>query len=314
MENIKYVDIYTKTILNEIKRRIEQNRIILSKEKEQETDKIMLQVIKDTLCCKYIDNGEEKYSINGLNKSDKDESKRIICTLITYYVAIYNDNLELLNKLLEGGFYFGGEPYDLRLCILDKNISSKFNLELYCELVKKQYELFKKFYSSLYNNKEKTKLTNEEVIEKFSSILNKNPEVASITTNYGKTYISDLLRKDTISTFSEEIILNATANQKLHIISSYRMDLTEENFKRLIDLMQKENFEMGIIGISWNEVFEYFTDEELMMIDRYNKETKNNLFNKYYIINTCTMDLKAIKKEIYKDKTKIKKRIKNLFK
>ena len=67
MEEIKYIDVYAKTLLNEVKDRVRQNRIIISGEKEKETDKKMIEVIKDTVCFKYNDNDQEKYFLNWLN-------------------------------------------------------------------------------------------------------------------------------------------------------------------------------------------------------------------------------------------------------
>ena len=49
VENINYIDIYARKLLQDIKYRVRQQQIVLSGDREKEVDTKMLEVIKD-LC------------------------------------------------------------------------------------------------------------------------------------------------------------------------------------------------------------------------------------------------------------------------
>lgn len=304
MDNYTYLDVYAKTFLNEIKERIRWNKIQLSGDKEKETDEFMTDVIKG-LCIKPRHNlsDKESYVLKVLPTDSKEDSERIFYSLMLYYVALYNDNIELLNKLLEHGYNFGYKRHELNLFILDKRISSQFDINLYIELIKTQAAMFKDFYLSLEHRispvTTENTLTDEEIIKKFGNILNKNPHVS--LSKKRKTYyesnpyeIKNLLTKASLSYFDEDIILNATEEQKENIISNLnRISLTKKAINRLINLMTNHEFSTDIYPY-WNEVLEELTDYELIQIDSLDKDLFRDV---YYDINSDILK-KGINKDV----------------
>ena len=263
MDNYTYLDVYAKTYLNEIKERIKQNQITLSGERETETDEYMVEVIK-SLCIKprYNLDDKEKFVLRLLPTDSKEDTERIFITLMLYYTAVYNENIELLNKFLEAGFSFGYRSSNLDLFVLDKRISSQFNTNFYINLIKEQISLFKEFYLSLKDNEPIYK-SFDEVIQKFANILKQNPNIAISKNKYyrNKPYeFSRLLTKNSINYFDEDVILNATEEQKENIIShSKYMYLSKQSIARLTTLMIDSNFSIDIED-HWNEVLEELSD------------------------------------------------------
>jgi len=287
MENYTYLDIYAKTYLNEIKRQIKWNKIDLSGDKEIETDEYMVEVIK-SLCIKPRHNldDKEKFVLRLLPTDSKEDTERIFITLMLYYTAVYNENIELLNKILETGFNFGNNRNNLDLFVLDKKISSQFNTNFYIKLIKEQISLFKEFYLSLKNNEPIYKSSNpdnpveelsiDEVIQKFANILKQNPNVAISKNKYyqNKPYeFSRLLTKTSINYFDEDIILNASEEQKQNIINhaELSMFLTKQSVARLTTLMIDDNFSIDIED-HWNSVLEELSDYELIKINELDKD------------------------------------------
>ena len=97
----KYLDVLSKNILNDVKRMLEHNRIILNNDKTIETDKKMLEIIKSVV-------KDEKDVLFEKEEKEKNKKKEIdsniMPSLMQYYVAINNNNLELLHKLLDNNF------------------------------------------------------------------------------------------------------------------------------------------------------------------------------------------------------------------
>ena len=307
MVSIDYKDIYSKTLLNDIKSRIIQNRMKLEGNKEKKTDAKMIEVIKDLCIGDKIKISNSEKCILILQTSSEEETERIFCTLMLYYAALYNDNIELLNKLLNRGYFFGNKRYELDLFALDKRISSKFNEELYFDLLEKQSPLFENFYYSLGDN---INVTDEESITDFCSILNKDPNVACFKSGIRK----ELLTKRSIAYFGQDTILNATDEQKKNIISddiSLR-HITSDELERIINLMKNKTFTK--LGYKWHETLQAFSNEEILKINA----QEENLFRKYFDVNTVKIDYDGIRKEINPQsqkakKTSIKKKILTLF-
>ena len=168
VENINYIDIYARKLLQDIKYRVRQQQIVLSGDREKEVDTKMLEVIKD-LCKVNASNTNKLNSTYKLLPSNNEsESDRILSSLVLYYTGLYEDNLKLLNDLLDAGYVFGHKPYDLNLFALVKEISSEFDEEDYIRLLKEQSEVFEYFYRSL----DKYDLPSEkEIIKTFKDIL-----------------------------------------------------------------------------------------------------------------------------------------------
>jgi len=325
MENYTYLDIYAKTYLNEIKNQIKWNKIDLSGDKEIETDEYMVEVIK-SLCIKPRHNldDKEKFVLRLLPTDSKEDTERIFITLMLYYTAVYNENIELLNKLLEAGFSFGYKSSNLDLFVLDKRISSQFNTNFYINLIKEQISLFKEFYLSLKENDPIYKssnsdnpveeLSNDEVIQKFANILKQNPNIAlskelqGLSRNNQYIY-SRLLTKNSINYFDEDIILNATEDQKQNIISKAKyMYLTKQSLARLTTLMMDSNFSIDIED-HWNEVLEELSDYELNKINELDKDIFRDVhlnishqiyIDKKNIKNTPELFIQKVREELNK--------------
>ena len=324
MDNYTYLDVYAKTYLNEIKERIKQNQITLSGERETETDEYMVEVIK-SLCIKPRHNldDKEKFVLRLLPTDSKEDTERIFITLMLYYTAVYNENIELLNKFLEAGFSFGYRSSNLDLFVLDKRISSQFNTNFYINLIKEQISLFKEFYLSLKDNEPIYKssdpdnpveeLSIDEVIQKFANILKQNPNVAISKNKYyrNKPYeFSRLLTKTSINYFDEDIILNASEEQKQNIINhaEFSMFLTKQSVARLTTLMIDSNFSIDIED-HWNEVLEELSDYELIKINELDKDIFRDVhldishqiyIEKKNIKNTPELFIQKVREELNK--------------
>lgn len=299
MEYYDYKDIYAKKFLNEVKVNIKENKIKLSKDLEKEIDKKMVEVIK----------GQSDNILRGMSLNTGQETEeRMMCTLMLYYTALYYDNIEVLNKLLELGYNFGNNRKNLNLFVLDKRITSQFDIEQYYELLEKQNIIFKNFYYSLTDQKIDTKLTEDEIINIFCRILNKNPQVtkAEIKSYYSHPLHEELLTKKTLSYFPEDVILNATESQKLNIIvrlngNSQGLTLTEESLSRLIYLMKNHNFSTNM-DYGWNKGLNELTDEELLKIDK----SHRSIFSEYrlYCGGVPDVNLFGVRAEINQASTK----------
>ena len=308
-ENIEvnYIDIYLKRLLNEIKHRVQQNHIRLIN--EEKTDRKMIEVMKD-LCYKncIILSEDKSKQFNMLLNGTENDSERMMCTLLIYYTALFFDNLKLLNRLLEKGYNFGYKKYDLGLYVLDKKISSQFDEEQYINLVLNKSSLFENFYCSLSNTN--INMDNDECIKIFSNILKENPNIDIVESSKLRGYmnkeISYLLTKKSICFFGQEIILNATYEQKENIISKIGMqEISKESFHRLINLMKNYNFSMYICG-QWEELFKNLTDEEIIMISESGRDILYECKNK----QTHMVDYNEVKKTIHR-RVKTKRKIIN---
>lgn len=266
MEDIGYIDIYAKNLLQEVKCRIRQNRISICGDKEKEIDIKMIEIIKDL--CKVNKINSNFYSTYKLiPTNNEDESNRVMCTLVLYYTAMYNDNLDLLNNLLDEGYVFGGRPYELNLFTLVSELSSEFKKDDYINLLKEQSQIFRRFYYSLdENNLEDEK----DIIKAFKNIIEKNRNITLIEGRNGyRDTFTDLLTKDSIKLFGEDLILNASIKQKQNIISFSReiSRWDEVNKLRLLNLMKNFNYEAHSIFLLKEELFNNFSDEEILKIE-----------------------------------------------
>lgn len=297
MENkeIEYIDIYAKELLNSIKSRVRKNYIQLVN--EEETDQKMLKVIKD-LCCK-----NDNETITMINT--KDDSERVMNTLVIYYTALYFDNLKLLNDLLAKGYNFGHNIYDSTLCVLDKRFSSLFDEEKYIELVFKKGSLISSFYNSLRN--QKIPMNDDECIKEFCDILKENPDINILSRKndnscVGPIEITNLLTKKTIYLFGKGMLLKATDDQKDEIINRIdNQEMSQESFSRLLNLMKNYNLSIFFMG-QWEEVFKNLTDEEIIMASQNKKFIFYECMNHQHVV-----DFDEVKKRIYnssKDKQK----------
>lgn len=229
MDKINYRDVYAKTFLNEIKENIKKNRCYLCGKLELETDEKMLKVIKDLFVKTRTDLEKQDEYIVKILPTNNDE-ERIMCTLMIYYMALYHDNLDLLDELLTKGYKFGTHYNYLSIYVLDKTLSSKFDKDLYIKILLEQDVIEKFCTSGLLQHVESV----DEIVNKFCRILNKNPYAAVTEFKLhdrcdGFISVDDILTKNTLAFFDEEVILQATDKQKKR---NYRLFSIASKFHR----------------------------------------------------------------------------------
>lgn len=309
-ENMSFVDAYVKKLLQEVKERVKQNWINLEEDREKEVDPKMVEIIKG-ICMEKKDNTNDINSIYKLMPTDnEDESDRILSTLVLYYTALYEDNLPLLNRLLDEGFSFGYKPYDLKTFALVKEISSEFDEDV--RLLKKQSNVFKDFYLSLNRDD----LSSEKrVIKRFKNILEEDEDVALDDSNYRRSYIGNLLTKQSIMLFGENIILNSSRGQKINIISNAKSiaDWKDVNVLRLINLMKNNDYEARRILSLRDALFDNLTDDELIRAEEFESFVDFDDLREY-VIDYDRIKRKINGEELLSDKNNLFGKILRKFK
>ena len=311
--NIGYIEIYAKELLNEIKNRVKQNNIKLIN--EEETDKKMVEIIKDLCNGKYATSSDKEHiQFSIVPNGTEEDTERVICTLILYYTAMYFDNLKLLNKLLEKGYNFGHVRYELDLFVLDKRITNSFDEEQYNDLLTNKYPLLKTFYESLKYDKS-TEKTDDEYIKIFSEILKTNPKIADKKEDsFYERLMKSLITKRTIDTFGKDMILSSPYEQRDEIINpwgNYKPTVTEEERERLINLMVNHDFSMDT-SFRWHEICTNLSDEEILEIEKYQDKYDINLYYECRKKESYRdVDFDLIKKVLKKENKKTKRYFKH---
>lgn len=265
MLNRDYEKVYARTFLNEVKSWVRQNSMKIEGDKEKEVDLKLEEVIKDL---SFEDNGNvTKYMVKSLFSNNTEETERVFSTLVVYYAALYNDNVDLLKELLDNEFIFGHKRSSLNIGVLDKRISSKFERGDYIKLVKCQSYSFHKFYhglSYIYRKKE-----DDFYIDKFSSIMKKT--MPSLDSEEKKTpfdVVDSCNIVKALEYFDEDAILNASTCQRKYIISESdiclkKMDLNDVN--RVNNFLRDTNIELALFQLI--RLLPNFTDDEILKID-----------------------------------------------
>ena len=138
-----YLEIVSRNILNDIKDKLRINGVILEEKQEKLTDEKMIEIIKSVV------ENDYKFMHKKEDEFEKDEKNKklnfyVMQSLIQYYMAIYNDNLDLLHKLLDNDFDWNCENnYKMNLFVLDKRISSKFSEEEILNLSEEDIKVYK---------------------------------------------------------------------------------------------------------------------------------------------------------------------------
>ena len=296
MLNKDYEKVYARTFLNEVKSQVRQNNMKIEGDKEKEVDLKLEEVIKDL---SFEDKGNvTQYIVKSLLSTNKEETERILSTLIVYYAALYNDNVDLLMELLNNEFDFGYRRHALNIGVLDKRISSKFAREDYIKLVKCQSKSFNNFYCGLsyfYRKKE-----DDFYIDKFSNIMKET--MPSLETEEMKTPFSGVGTPNIIKAleyFDEDAILNASKKQRDFIIDesdSYLEDMNENDVNRVNNFLKNTDINLALFELI--NLFPYFTDEEIIKIDKlFNKnwELHNGLMVKNKENNIRYFDINRLK-------------------
>ena len=284
-----YLDVLSKNILNDVKNMVRRNYIVLEKEQEKKTDKKMLDIIKSVL-----EGNDELLYKKEEEEEDSKLNDYVIRSLIQYYVAIYNDNLDLLHRLLDNGFtWYGISKYDMNLFALDKRISSNFSEEEYLDILESNVELLNNFYSSLNRKKIKEDINEEELINKVCNILKKDKYVSK-TKRQDLRYLFTI---DFLNSFSEEEILNLNNEQKSILEGFYN----EEYKKFALKLVKDYNYSKELVY--WDDFEKYFTIDEILNLSDEDIEMYECIFGYHLevgdhnlIISNAIKKIKEIKK------------------
>lgn len=277
MLNKDYEKVYARTFLNEVKSRVRQNKMKIEGDKEKKVDSKLEEVIKDL---SFEDKGNTtKYMVKSLLSNNTEETERVFSTLVVYYAALYNDNVDLLKELLDKDFYFGYKRSSLNIGVLDKRLSSKFKREDYIKLVKCQSDSFHRFYYGLsYVNRKKD---DDFYIDKFSSIMKKT--IPSLDSEKKNTPFDEVGSCDIVKAleyFDEDAILNASINQRKHIIGesdSYLKKLDLNDVNRVNLFLRDTNIELKLFQLV--RLLPNFTDEDILKIDELFNENRELYWN-----------------------------------
>ena len=300
--DIYFKEIYSRDILNEVKKIVVRNNIKIHGYKEKEADKKVLEIIDDLCSKEPNDKNEEKYNLSayGISSNDKE---RIIKLLVLYYVAFYFDNLDLLKYFIANNFNFYGDSCNgMNLFVLDKSISSKFELEEYFNILKDNVKVFKNFYSSLDGDYD---IETDDAIDEFVRIIKDNPNIAKLSKRTVFNIADDFLNKEVFSRFKEETIVNLTDNQKYIINGKFShrgMYILEKDI--IQDLIENYNYSHDLIY--WQEFirdFELreildFTDEKVDVI----RAIYSNMRLPYEVSDEMISNAVESLKEIYRIK------------
>lgn len=212
----------------------------LLEQKTVEIDKKMLEII-ESLVVKEKKDGEINYTLKALSLTN-DEKERIITTLVLHYVALYNDNMELLNWLLDKNFNFKYNCYydNINLFVLDKRISSKFSFQEYYNLLKNNIKLFQNFWLSLIST---SSMTQDEAIERFTGLLKKNPKIAFDSNGVFK--YEHLLKRDVLNLLSDSDYESLSFKQKE--ILDDKTYLNDEEYKFVVKLIKDYGLDYDLI-------------------------------------------------------------------
>ena len=300
--DIYFKEIYSRDILNEVKKIVVRNNIKIDGYKEKEADKKVLEIIDDLCSKEPNDKNEEKYNLSayGITSNDKE---RIIKLLVLYYVAFYFDNLDLLKYFIANNFNFYGDSCNgMNLFVLDKSISSKFEFEEYFNILKDNVKVFKNFYSSLDGDYD---IETDDAIDEFVRIIKDNPNIAKLSKRTVFNIADDFLNKEVFSRFKEETIVNLTDNQKYIINGKFShrgMYILEKDI--IQDLIENYNYSHDLIY--WQEFirdFELreildFTDEKVDVI----RAIYSNMRLPYEVSDEMISNAVESLKEIYRIK------------
>ena len=295
--------VLAKSILYEVKHHLKNNYQILESDKEKATDEEILKIIYSTIML--LQSKETSCIPIDLMKSENTPIiNKILSKLMEYYMAIYNDNLDLLYQLLDNNFYFGSFPSKDNLFVLDKNLSSNFEQDEYVRLVIKNKDVFKNFYN-LYQyhiiKKDEPKNNLDKIMQRFCSIMHKNSDIAAC--KYCIDHKADhLLTFNLLNLLSEDEILNLNEEEKymLDDFTDKKDGLTQAK----LDLVLKHKVYKKMIYLYFERFYKYFSIDELkeLSIDdtiMYSEAfitRRHPLYYRLFCHDNCNLEAKAVNK------------------
>lgn len=261
------INVYILNTLNEIKKTVKEN-IKLDKDREDVTDKKMMVVLTDLINANFKNlqrdiNGNIIYTF--LPILDEKENEKVRSSLILYYVALYYDNVVLLQDLIRAGIKFNTGYYNFNLCYLDKSISSKFDRKEYIRLLNECGFVFTTFHKSL---EDLSPVEREKYILRLKKLIKIKHEM--LTKIYKKDYnspITGVFTKNRLDAFSDETYICASIEQLIMIGCYGDKKISNEGKIKLNDLMQTKEFSNCLYN--YDLMLRIFTDEELDSLDKY---------------------------------------------
>ena len=265
MDNYKIL--FAKSILNDIKEIIKRNEYFIHYDDEikinnyfydldkiKEVDIKILDVIS-SFCIL------DKDIINNKYKFVYDDKEKSLEVLTLYYIALYNDNLVLLNKLMDSNFNFNRDG-KLNLFALDKRLSSQFEMDEYIKLLKNNLVIFKNFFESL-----DSKNNDVDIINRFCYIVKSLGEKFNNDNEY--LYVKELFKY-----FSDEEILNLNNKQRNILNSCW------SNPELIIYLIKEYDFDKDLVN--WDLFEEDFSIEEILDLSDSNIKAINYMYESLY--------------------------------
>lgn len=268
-------------IIKKIKKRIDNEYIVLDDDKELLIDSKIGFIIDNLIDEKELDN-------------DSLLSRQIIDYLTRYYVALYYNNVELLHNLEENNFNFNVKPFTL--FVFDNKIACKFNLEEYIDVLKGNIGLFANFYMMLYRNREDVSFDEEMFINKFCQIIKSKKDLTKIK-DVNHIRVDNLLNLRVLMNFSNDEILRLNDEQKC--ILNKLDNVRENSAKFIIKLIKEYNYDKNLEY--WDIYRKYFTIEEIIALSKQDIKLYNYAFNSLAKIDVLSIQdiinkIKMIKK------------------
>ena len=259
-----YIDIYSKLLLNRIKGIVESRLVEKDESREKETDQKMLKVIESLIV---EINGKRKDDLNiGFFVNEMNDG-RFLEALCMQYVAIYNDNLELLNEILDNNIHL-----DLSdLVVLYKRLTDKVDRKTYLYLLKKEKKAVINFLYSIILSDDDS-IINENTTSRFANIVNKNPDVFYVDDKSG--YYS-FITKESLKWFNDETLSNTTDEQKTMIKRLYDSYSSKDEVKATYaSLVINNNFSKEVYY--FEDLLDTFTIEEILRMSDEQIKSINN--------------------------------------
>ena len=170
-----------------------------------------LDYIRNSVKCG-VKESKRASSIKGIMAKQGKELKK----LVLYYYAIYNDNLDLLKKLVEENFKFEDNNGNLNLFALDRNFTKYFNDDELVSILKCSGAECKSFYNKLMNieGKKINYPNRKERLEEYIKLRNK------LLFDYEKISINERL-DELASQINIEFIYQYDESERNKIMSDY---------------------------------------------------------------------------------------------
>ena len=259
-----YIDIYSKLLLNRIKGIVKSRLVEKDESREKATDEKMLKVIESLIV---EINGKRKDDLNISFFVNEMNDGRFLEALCMQYVAIYNDNLELLNEILDNNIHL-----DLSdLVVLYKRLTDKVDRKTYLYLLKKEKKAVINFLYSIILSDDDS-IINENATSRFANIVNKNPDVFYVDDKSG--YYS-FITKESLKWFNDETLSNTTDEQKTMIKRLYDSYSSKDEVKATYaSLVINNNFSKEVYY--FEDLLDTFTIEEILRMSDEQIKSINN--------------------------------------